>query len=112
MLQTIQGVKLENHDRRLTKSMFDLLKDAMPMKLQSVRILLPGRMSVAGLLLPIALWMMGPTIRRISRMHRNGLPPDYLFDFKQLGMTAEGLPPALGGTFDALEFQKRAIQRK
>jgi hypothetical protein len=63
------------------------------------------------LLLPSALWLMGPEFRKRICLHFGGGPKELLMDLSAYGMEAHGIPPAMGGSFDLTRHEERLDQR-
>jgi hypothetical protein len=63
------------------------------------------------LILPSVLWLMGPELRKRICVHVGGGPKELLMDLSAYGMTANGIPPEVGGSFDLIRYEERLDQR-
>ena len=66
---------------------------------------------MAKLFFPTALLMYGAELRKIVSIHLCGGPKEYLMDLQKVGMRADSLPLAMGGSFDVSDFRHKLDER-
>jgi hypothetical protein len=60
---------------------------------------------------PSILWLMGPEFRKRICIHVGGGPNELLMALSAYGMKADGIPPAVGGSFDLTRHEECLDQR-
>jgi hypothetical protein len=88
-----------------------MFRFCVPIKLRAVHLCFPSHKCVAMLFFPAVLWMMGPEIRKKICLHVGGGPKEFLMDLSVYGMTADGVPSEVGGSFDLTRYEERLDQR-
>ena len=78
----------------------------VPIKVQVGHVLFPSNRCIGKLVFPLFLWAIGPDRRKRVVAHVGNDPEGHLKVLQEYGFRAEGLPPALGGTYDIDSFQE------
>jgi len=90
----------------------EMVRFAIPVKVRAVHIFFPGHRCVAQLFFPILLCWLGPELRKRLSFHLSGGPKEYLMDLQKVYMRADGLPPAMGGSFNLPDLCNTLEQRR
>ena len=90
----------------------EMIRFAAPVKIRAIHIFFPAHRCLAKLLFPMALWWLGPELRKKLAIHLSGGPKDYLMDLQKVYMQADGLPPAMGGSFDLADLRNKLDERR
>jgi hypothetical protein len=88
-----------------------MLRFCVPIQVRSAHLCFPCNKCVAMLLFPFNLWLLGPELRKKMCIHVGGGPKELLMDLSAYGMEANGIPPAVGGSFDLTRYGESLDQR-
>jgi hypothetical protein len=86
-------------DRKFMKLLFEMIRASLPISINALHTCRPAEKSLTAIVLPFTLWFMGKDMR-VRRIEHFGEPPVLLSSLEEYGLKKEGIPAALGGTWN------------